>query len=317
MSTLAQIHQAQRVRFQQILIATDFSDASQRALAYALAIARRYDSVLSVVHAIPPEPRDQIPLETLPRELNRRRLEAEQEMKQIAENARLAALKHRLLLEQGPVWDVLASVIQRESVDLLVLGTRGRGGLKKLALGSVAEQVLHLAPCPVLTIGPHVTPAGSVPVEFKAILFATDFGAAASQSFPYALAIAEDHQAKFVLAHMVPPMPLGDVGPSAYGPSAYAAEEFAKWQRTMRDESRSKLRKLLPANAKLAFEPEYVAGTDFLPEGILEIAETRGIDLIVMGANRTQSARVAAHIPWALTHEVICRAKCPVLTCVG
>jgi len=119
MSTLAQIHQAQRVRFQQILIATDFSDASQRALAYALAIARRYDSVLSVVHAIPPEPRDQIPLETLPRELNRRRLEAEQEMKQIAENARLAALKHRLLLEQGPVWDVLASVIQRESVDLL------------------------------------------------------------------------------------------------------------------------------------------------------------------------------------------------------
>jgi len=43
MSTLAQIHQAQRVRFQQILIATDFSDASQRALAYALAIARRYE----------------------------------------------------------------------------------------------------------------------------------------------------------------------------------------------------------------------------------------------------------------------------------
>jgi len=120
MSTLAQIHQAQRVRFQQILIATDFSDASQRALAYALAIARRYDSVLSVVHAIPPEPRDQFHLKLCPR-TEPTPTEAEQEMKQIAENARLAALKHRLLLEQGPVWDVLASVIQRESVDLLVL----------------------------------------------------------------------------------------------------------------------------------------------------------------------------------------------------
>ena len=57
--------------------------------------------------------------------------------------------------------DVLASVIQRKNVDLLVLGTRGRGGLKKLALGSVAEEVLRLAPRPVLTIGPHVPVADS------------------------------------------------------------------------------------------------------------------------------------------------------------
>jgi nucleotide-binding universal stress UspA family protein len=317
MSTLAQIHQAQRLGFKQVLIATDFSDASQRALAYALAIARRYGSALSIVHAIPPEPRDQIPLETLPHELNRRRLEAEQQMKQLGESAQLSDLKPHLLLEQGPVWDVLASAIQRESVDLLVLGTRGRGGLKKLALGSVAEQVLRLAPCPVLTIGPHVAPAGSAPVEFRRILFATDFGAAADRAFPYALSLAEDHEAKFVLLHMVPPMPLADVGPAAYGPSAYAAEEFAKWQRTMRDESKRKLRELLPPAAKLAAEPEYIAGTDFLPEGILDIAATHEIDLIVMGANRTPSARVAAHIPWALTHEVICRAKCPVLTCMA
>jgi nucleotide-binding universal stress UspA family protein len=75
--------------------------------------------------------------------------------------------------------------------------------------------------------------------------------------------------------------------------------------------------KLLPSSAKLAVKPEYIASTDFLPEGILETAAIRGIDLIVMGANRTSSPRVAAHIPWGLTHEVICRASCPVLTCVG
>jgi Universal stress protein family len=56
-----------------------------------------------------------------------------------------------MLLAQGPVWDVLSSIIQRE---ILVLGTHGRGGLKKLALGSVAGEVLRLAKCPVLTIGP-------------------------------------------------------------------------------------------------------------------------------------------------------------------
>jgi nucleotide-binding universal stress UspA family protein len=168
----------------EVLIATDFSDASRRALAYAIAIAQRYSSALSVVHAIVPEPREPIPLEALPRELNRRRLKVEQEMKNLSEEARMDDLNHHVLLERGRVWDVLGSVIQHDSIDLLVLGTHGRGGPKKLALGSVAEQVLRLAPCPALTIGPHVPPANSGPVEFRRILFATDFGSAAKQSLP-------------------------------------------------------------------------------------------------------------------------------------
>ena len=318
MSPLAQIHhQKQSVGFKQVLIATDFSDGSRQALAYAIAIARRYSAALSVVHAIVPEPRQPIPLEALPRELNHRRLEAEQEMKNLGEEARIDDLNHHLLLERGRVWDVLGSVIQRESIDLLVLGTHGRGGLKKLALGSVAEEVFRLAPCPVLTVGPHVRPADSDSVEFRRILFATDFGVAANKAFPYALSLAEDYQAKLVLLHMVPPMPVADLGPAVYGSSCYAAEEYTNWQRATRDESMRKLRKLLPPGAELAAEPEYVAGMGFLPEGILELAAAQRIDLIVMGANRTSSARMAAHIPWALTHEVICRAECPVLTCVA
>jgi nucleotide-binding universal stress UspA family protein len=317
MSALAQIHvQKQSVGFKQVLIATDFSDASRRALAYAIAIARRYSSALSIVHAVVPEPREPIPLDALPRELNRRWLEAEQEMKNLDGEARIDDLNHHMLLERGRVWDVLGSVIQRESVDLLVLGTHGRGGLKKLALGSDAEEVLRLAPCPVLTIGPHVQPAGSRPIEFRRILFATDFGAAANKAFSHALSLAEDCRAKLVLLHLVPPMPVADLGPAAYGPSCYAAEEYTNWQRTTRDDSMRKLSKLLPPSAELAARPEYVAGTDFLPEGILEIAAAHRIELIVMGANPTTSPRMAAHIPWGLIHEIICRAKCPVLTCV-
>lgn len=315
MSALAQIHNGkQGIGFKQVLVATDFSDGSERALAYAIAIARRYGSELSVVHAIPPEPRNQIPLEPLPRELDRRRLEAEDQMKQLGKKERMNDLRHHLLLEQGPVWKVLSSVIQRENVDLLVLGTRGRGGLGKLALGSVAEEVLRLAPCAVLTIGPHVPTADLSTTKLRRILFATDFGAASAKAFPYALSLAEDDQAKLVLLHMVPPMPEADLGPAAYGPSTYAAEQFTEWQRTKRDESVRKLKGLLPPGTNLAEKPEYVAGTDFVPEGILDAAVTHRIDLIVMGANRTPSPRMAAHIPWALIHEVICHAKCPVLT---
>lgn len=318
MSTLAQVHDPkQSLTFQQVLLATDFSEASQRAFDYAVAIARRYGAAFTVVHAIPPEPRDQIPLEALPRELNRRRLEAEQKMTRLAEEAQVDDFNHRLLLKQGSVWDVLASVIDREQIDLLVLGTRGRGGLKKLALGSVAEEVLRLAPCPVLTVGPNVPPVGSGAVEFKRILFTTDFGPTSAKIFPYALSLAEDYQAQLVLVHMVPPLQNPDLGPAAYGPSSYAAEEYTTWQRTMRDDSTRKLKALIPPLTRLAAEPECVVGMDFLPEGILEIAATHRSDLIVMGANRTSAPRVAAHMPWALTHEVLCHARCPVLTVSG
>jgi len=315
MSALTQLlDQKQAVGFRQVLLATDFSDASQRALAYAFAIARRYSSALTVVHAIPPEPRDRIPLERLPRELNRPWLEAEQQMQTLGEQAAMKDLKHHLLLEQGPVWDVLDSLIQQENIDLLVLGTHGRGGLKKLALGSVAEQVLRLAQCPVLTIGPHVRPVDSEKFAFQRILFAADFELASAKAFPYALSLAEDYQAKLVLLHMVPPMLGPDLGPAAYGPSTYVAEKFMDWQQTTREKSLKKLQQLIPPNAKLAAEPEYIAGMDFLPEGILDTAAKHEADLIVMGANRTSSPRLTAHIPWALTHEVICHAKCPVLT---
>ncbi len=245
MSAVAQIRdQKESIGFKQVLIATDFSDASQRALAYALAIARRHSSVLSVVHAIPPEPREPIPIEPLPRALNRRRLEAEQQMKRLGEEARIDGLTDHLLVEKGRVWDVLASVIQRENVDLLVLGTHGRGGLKKLALGSVAEEVLRLASCPVLTIGPNVPLANSGTTEFRRILFATDFGPTSAKAFTYALSLAKGYQAKLLLLHMVPPMPSPDLGPAAYGPAIYGAEVLTKWQGTTRNESARKLREL-------------------------------------------------------------------------
>lgn len=314
MSTTALLHGPQQwIGFKHVLIATDFSDASGRAFAYALALAHRYNCALSVVHAIQPEPREPIPMEPLPRELNRRRLEAEQQMNHLGEKAGRTDPENHLLLEEGPVWDVLASAIQREKADLLVLGTRGRGGLKKLALGSVAEEVLRLASCPVLTVGPHVPPLNSGAVEFKRILFATDFGPASVKAFPYALSLAEDYRARLILLHTIPMLPI-DLGPAGYGPASCTAGKLTTWQRTKRDDSVRKLADLVPANANLLEKPECMAGTDFVPEGILSAAATRQADLIVMGANRTSSPRMAAHMPWALAHEVICHAECPVLT---
>ncbi len=315
MTVVANKHDArQRIAFKNVLLATDFSPASQLALSYALAIARRYTAVLTVINAIPPEPRDRIPLDPLPRELSRRLLDAEENMKQLEAASPMHDLDHRLLLERGRVWDVLGSVMQRDHADLLVLGTHGRGGLKKLALGSIAEEVLRLAPCPVLTVGPNVPPMNSEIFAPKRILFTTDFGPTSTKAFPYALRMAEDCRATLTLLHMVPPMPSADLGPSVYGPSTFASEEFLEWQQATRCQSEMRLRCLVPIDAKLVAPPECVTGMDFLAEGILEFATAKQVDLMVMGATRTPAPRLAAHIPWTLTHEVIRTAKCPVLT---
>ena len=316
MSTVAQMQERkqEKVDFKRILMAADFSAASERALAHALAIARRYHAEISLVHAISPEPRDPVPMDPLPRDLNRERLEAEREMQRLELEVEIKGLAHRILIERGPVWDVLSSLIERDHPGLLVLGTHGRGALKKLVLGSVAEEVLRLAPCPVLTVGPRAVPPNSDVAKFKSILFATDFGPASANAFPSALFLAQDCRAKLILLHMVPPMAAANIGPAAYGPATYAAEDLTAWQSRMREESSRKLRQLIPPEANLATQPEYVVTTDFLPDGILEAAATHHAELIVMGANQTRSPRLAAHIPWAVTHDVLCEATCPVLT---
>ena len=200
-------------------------------------------------------------------------------------------------------------MIHEQNIELVVLGTHGRGGLKKLVLGSVAEEVVRRAGCPVITVGPHIDVPLSSTGEFHKILFATDFHPASAKAFEYALLLANQSQAKLILLHLMPPAALP--GP---GRTFYHEKAINEWQARVRASTKQKLEELLPASVKLWSEPEYVVGFDFVAEGILKVAAEQKADLIVMGANRSMSAKVSAHVLGAVTHEVICHAKCPVLT---
>jgi nucleotide-binding universal stress UspA family protein len=63
--------------------------------------------------------------------------------------------------------------------------------------------------------------------------------------------------------------------------------------------------------------PRYVVEFGAPPSGILSEAEKHKADLIVMGAHPTLSAKAVARLPWAVIHELVCRAHCPVLTVNG
>jgi len=297
------------VSFKNILVTTDFSDVSKKAAPYAAAIANRYGSKIYVVHVISPEGRTPIPIEPLPVELDDGRQSAKLEMKAFLRSNSLGEAPHEVVLEEGPIWDVLSSLIARDEIDLLVLGTHGRGGLKKLFLGSVAEELFRLAACPVLTVGPAVPAKPTGVGGFARILFATDFGPASLHALHYAISLAAENKANLILLHVVTPVPA-----VAVGPYWYPGADLVERQKTAKARSINRLRQLIPPEANLPFDPEFVVDFDFAAEAIVKIAADSQADLIVMGVNQAASARVSAHLPWATAHEVVCHATCPVLT---
>jgi len=297
----------QSVTVKNILLATDFSDVSKKAVPYAAAIAGKYGSRIYLVHVIPTPPRTAIPVEPLPAQLDRDRLNAELEMKTFLRGDSLHQIPHETRVEQGPIGEALSELIEQDEIDLLVLGTRGRGGFNKILLGSVAEELFRLACCPVLTVGPAV-PAHP-PKEFHRILFATDFGPASLHALPYAISLANESNARLTLLHAVSPAPVLDVGPFWYNSADVIGQ-----QKTAKARSIERLRQLIPPDTNLRFDPEFVVAFDFAPDSIVNIAADCKADLIVMGVNQTAWVRASAHMPWATAHEVVCHAKCPVLT---
>ncbi len=299
----------QSVTFKNILFATDFSEASKRALPYAAAIASGYGSKIYLVHVISPQARTPIPIEPLPSELDYGRQNAEFAMRTFLSGNALKDIPNEVRFEQGPIRDVLSELIEQDEIDLLVLGTHGRGGLKKVILGSVAEELFRLASCPVLTVGPAVPPEPASVKQFRRILFATDFGPASLHALQYAILLAKESKARLILLHVVTPVPAVEVGPYWY-----PGTDFVEQQKTAKARYLGRLEDLIPPDANLPSHPEFLVDFDFAPDAIVRTAVVSDADLIVMGVNQAASARASAHLPWATAHEVVCHAKCPVLT---
>jgi nucleotide-binding universal stress UspA family protein len=294
-----------QVSFKNILLATDFSAASEKAFAYAVAVARRHGSKITLAHVIPPDSVSLLPAPSA----ERQRDEEERQLEGLASRSELNQIPHEAILRAGSVGSVLSSVILEQEIDLVILATHGRSGLKKLVLGSVAEEVLRRAQCPVLTVGPHIDTTLGATGKFSRILFATDFHPASAKALDYAVFLANESETKLILLHVMPPTALA--GP---GQSFHDEQAINEWEAQVRRNIREKLERLLPPAAKLWSEPEYVVNFDFIGDGIVREAAARRADLIIAGAKRPPFVKAFAHTLGGVSYEVIRRAKCPVLT---
>jgi nucleotide-binding universal stress UspA family protein len=144
------------IAIRRILVPTDFSLPSQKALRYAIEFAKKFEAEIVLVHVIEPPAYAAAfarggPVEET--EEQRRAYEwfDAQLANQASEEVPESVPCRRVLLKGAPALEI-AQCAARESADLIVMATSGRSGLKDVLLGSTAERVLRRSPCPVMTV---------------------------------------------------------------------------------------------------------------------------------------------------------------------
>ena len=139
-----------------ILVPTDFSDASGLALTYAKELVRRFDSTLHLLHVVADadvSPGTEALWGFSETEVQRGWVdEATAKLASLCPAEEQAAFAVRAAVEVGPTADGVLRYAGEHRIDLIVMGTRGRGAVEQLLLGSVAAEVVRRAPCPVLTV---------------------------------------------------------------------------------------------------------------------------------------------------------------------
>ncbi|MGC2211152.1 MAG: universal stress protein [Candidatus Korobacteraceae bacterium] len=293
-----------------ILFATDFSPCAQVVLPFLHDLALRYGAAIHVVHVIAPEIRTAVPMDHIP-ELDVDQSDAESALEAMQSGPCFSDIAHTAAVERGEVWDVLSSIVEEKKIDLIVLGTHGRRGLKKLVLGSTAEQVFRQARCPVLTIGPHITNLDMARASLAPILFATDFSTGSRHALRYAVSLARANHTSLIMLHAV--LPSVAVLPGSMDAMAANLDCGAELVQNAIAAAHRQMEELISAEGLRELTPEIVIDCGEADALILNTAESKKAGLIVMGAHRASTHSVAPYMP-STASCVVREAHCPVLT---
>lgn len=271
-----------------LVVATDFSPASELALGYAHAVAQHYGSKLTLVHAITHAEEDKGRGHPLAEVVDA----AEANLR--IEAAKCADVECHTRLIRGTALEVVDEILAMEQVDLIVVGTHGTHGLRRLLEGSAAEQIFRHVHCPVLVIGPAVLKAAEDWKPAK-ILLTTDLESDESRTVEYAMAFAAEHHAELALLHVTAP---GGV------PFPEDTEEF------LTPYFQSRLQRLMPSWAGVPHPHFWVEFSHDPVAEITRVMDEHKIELLVLSVHPKS--------PWA-THfhhdaqRLMSQAPCPVL----
>jgi nucleotide-binding universal stress UspA family protein len=298
------------IEFKQIICPVDFTESSVRALAYAAAFVRWYDAHLTVLHVVPTfDPMqvrgdlgDPVRVVTpMPRE---------QVLTEMSRSLNLAAVSPRAtpIAEAGDPQATIIDQAVSTKADLIVMGTHGRRGFKRLLLGSVTEAILREAPCPVLTVPPQARSGVSEAVTFKRILCPIDFSPSALQALGFGLDLARQADGRVTLLHVVEWL-------TEEEPRASAHFNVPEYRRFMVEDAQERLRSLVAEESRTWVEIDDVVVFGRAYREILRAADTKPADLIVMGAQGRGG--IGLSLFGSTTQQIVRGSMCPVLTVRG
>jgi nucleotide-binding universal stress UspA family protein len=230
-----------RLSIKNILLATVFSEPSPEILSYAVGLARRYGSTMSLTGAVSPRS--------------------------------------------------ICEIIKRQQVDLVVIGTHAQQ-LRKSAVDSAVEEILHTAPCSMLIIGPNVAPTELAKGALDRIVYVTDYTTSSLDGLPYTLALAQDYDAQVKFVHVAEG---STVSPLHFGNSRTVG-------------FRKRLESVVASGKGYLQESEFTVQEGDRADGLVKIAANLHASLIVMSARGNP-----AQLLWPMGGQVVFHAHCPVL----
>ena len=141
--------------FRRILVATDFTPASEPALEEAIELAKGDGTELLIAHAyqLPNVPEaESVAGDVYDEWVQSLRDRVVDRLKPLVEKAGSEGIRAEALILTGAPYEAITQAAEEQGADLVIMGTHGRKGVSRLFLGSVASRVISTAPCPVLTV---------------------------------------------------------------------------------------------------------------------------------------------------------------------
>ena len=283
---------ADQMTLRNILLATDFSECSERALSYALGIASRYESRLHLFHCIDPTPYNLVE----PNAVQTARDDARRELQRLASDLRRGRAKNvevKVVAEAGDLAVILPRAVKDLDLGLIVVGTHGRTGWRKLVLGSVAEIVVDQVSCPVLSVGPSGNRTRIQEFGPENILLAREASSRSQLAESYASSLARKYGSRLTVVDVLE------------NRSGRVVAQVSQLEWCEAERGNTILDRTLTSPSQLPTE----IGTQ--SDLILQIADQTAADLMVLAV---PAHRFADRFLSTNLYRVVCGAPCPVLT---
>ena len=295
------------ITIDQVICATDFSEVANRGLSYGVPLARHFQANLCACHVLF-VPRSTTMFGDLPLYSDSRRdqlmSDARSQLEKLAQGLPLPC---EAVVAEGNVADEIARLAEDRGAGLVIVATHGASGVKRLVLGSVAERLIRIAPCPLLVLSAAAgqTPPGGAPAAlFRRILVGCDFSPDADLAVAFGFQLAREFQSELHLVHVIEPAGYGaDIIERALG------ENLAD---LIRRRAREHLAERVPDGAADWCTPRTALLEGRAHQELTAYAQHNRMDLVVLGVrgmNLLESLLVGS-----TTDRAIRSATCPVLT---